>query len=118
MEQQQLHLLHPLESQRIDTLARDVQDARDSVSRNEAELGHIKGLLVRLQTESDSLTSEIQAVYPKVHLGFAYNPKTVDLLQAGYEHDELTSAAIPQYCSLSWTRLLDSLNLTRPGVPL
>ena len=57
---------------------------------------------MRLQTESDSLTAEIQAVYPKVNLGFPYNPKTVDLLQAGYEHDELTSAAIPQ-CELDET---------------
>ena len=97
MEEQQLLLIRPLESQRIDTLARDLQDARDSVPRNEAELGRIEGILVRLQTESDSLTAEIQAVYPKVHLGFAYNPKTIDLLQAGYEHDELTSAAIPQW---------------------
>ena len=65
MEQGQLHILHPLENQRIDSLAREVQDARDSVSRNQTELGHIKGILERLQTESDSLTSEIQAVYPK-----------------------------------------------------
>ena len=108
VEQGQLHTLHPLENQRIDSLAREVQDARDSVSRNQKELGHIKGILERLQTESDSLTSEIQAVYPKVHLGFAYNPKTVDLLQAGFEHDELTSAAIPQFELEETVRFLKS----------
>ena len=102
LEEQQVLAIYPQESQRIDTLARDLQGARDSVHRNEAELGRIRDTLVRLQTESDSLTAEIQAVYLKVNLGFPYNPKTVDLLPAGYEHDEMTSAALPQ-CELDET---------------
>ncbi len=75
VEQQQLLLLHPLECQRIDTLARDLQDARDSIPRDEAELERIKGILVRLQTESDSLTVEIQGFTPRYTLDSPTTPK-------------------------------------------
>ena len=71
----------------IERIAKELQGARDSIHWNGSEVDRIKDNLVWLKTESDELTAEIQAVYPKVNLEFAYNPGTIDLVQAGYEHD-------------------------------